>query len=441
MVLVIQRLNFGVRMNYIETFMRRLSILLIVSFFWGVTYFFIFRNNSNWDNTQAMISTIIQAQITCIAIILSVTLVIIQMMASTYTLRGINLLKTDTTIKEIIGLLGLLILFGLLLLRSLPTDPAVDYILITPFELRLNVESLIAFEIFWGVLTVFLMYLFVIRIVDLFQPEIMIKFLAREIDIKKVSAISNPYQSYFDVLFRAIKNQDTTTLEIGMSEAFTCFDDRMRHAEFRDVQNNSIKFHLELRKLTQRLFDEDFRDSNIILLHRISDSADAALIDRDDVIIPTDSINSTYIIGKKAVECQDDLIVPLCIETLGRIGRKSIQSSTDERYQQIAASCLKKIIQLRNNIHENDMELDGDVGKNIEKYIKYIGLYAYRNHLWVAEDAARSLAEYYRSLPSRNWRSGLYSTGFPIPFEDSAVIVDFIRSVIIAYDEFPENPS
>jgi len=384
---------------------------------------------SDAESIRTLISTILQAQIAGVGIILSVTLIVIQMMASTYTSRGINLFRTDINIKLITTIFVGSILYGLLLLSSISSSNEGN-IVITLFPLSIiSPEWLVFFELMCGGATIPLMYAFVMGLVDIFHPEHMFKYLAQKVDTENVSSIFNPFQSHFDILFHAIENHDTTTINYGITQTISCFDDKMKTSPFRTVERNSHKFYYEIKKLEKKLFDADFDDSIVTLLIRIQDSIKSALKDPNDTLSITTSVKVDAIctIAKEAIHHHNTFVLSFSIEILGEIGRISIEKNSDRIYQHIAESCLNKILKIGRDISESNFKTDCQIRDKIITYTKYIGLKAINDNLEMAEIAPKNLAEFFSLFPSDDWRQKLQIHCLPILLQDYYALEEFTK--------------
>ncbi|WP_440950852.1 DUF2254 family protein [Methanosphaerula subterraneus] len=395
------------------------------------------QGNFDADSIRTLISTIIQAQIAGVGIILSATFIVIQIMAQTYTSRGINLFRTDNKIKLLITIFVILILYGILLLSSISLGNKGN-VFIALFSLpEIYIQCLIFFELLSGSVTIPLMYAFVMGVVDILDPENASDYLTRKVDAKKVSPTYNPFQNHFNILHHAIGSHDTTTIGYAIDLAISDFDDKMKNEQFRTVEKNSYKFYNEIKKLGKRLLDADFDNNIAILLYRVQDSFESALKNPNETLFVTTDVklDTIYNIAKEAIHHKNLRVLSLSIEILGEIGRKSIENNSDKINQNIAESCLNKILQIGRDISDSDLIMNSETRNKIIKYMKFIGFPAINDHLEMAEIAPKNLAEFFFLFPSDSWRQELLIQSWPIPLLDDGALKEFTVSFVRHYRE------
>jgi hypothetical protein len=78
--------------------------------------------HSNPENARSMVSTLVQSEATVIAIIISVSLVAVQIAASYYGMRIIDLFKNDMNFLIVPIYFFIIIFYGLIVIKLIPNE-------------------------------------------------------------------------------------------------------------------------------------------------------------------------------------------------------------------------------------------------------------------------------------------------------------------------------
>jgi hypothetical protein len=182
-----------------------------------------------------MLSALVQSQAAIIAIIITLTLIAVQLTASAYSPRVINIFRKNPDMWVLLGLYGTSIFYGLIVLRLVKeveggfVSQGVSGFLghmpifIWPSDhISPSFEWLVSLALLLGIITFVALAPYIQNITDLLKPENIIKQLATDIttECKKYNSKEDPIQPIVDIIRGSIRKYDFETTRVGL-EALT----------------------------------------------------------------------------------------------------------------------------------------------------------------------------------------------------------------------------
>ncbi|MCK4269063.1 MAG: DUF2254 domain-containing protein [Methanogenium sp.] len=185
-------------------------------------------SETNIDNARYMLSALVQGQAAIISIVITLTLVAVQMSASAYSPRVIDVMKKNPDLWILLTIYAFLICYGLLVLKSLDVSflnihvgEDIIYsrnVSSTPAIFGLSSEVLVYSVYVGGVFSLFALFPYMKKIISLLNPETIIKSLVNEIDESNIRGGDvSPFQPVFDIIHTAIAKYDLTTTRAGLN--------------------------------------------------------------------------------------------------------------------------------------------------------------------------------------------------------------------------------
>lgn len=237
------------------------------------------------ENARYLLSALAQAQAAIIAIIVSLTLIAMQISAQTYSPRVIDVFKEYLGFWVLIAVYGISIFFDVFAIYSIPSNPFNQYF---DYSNILNLAILTAFTAFIA------LFLFISNTIDLLKPKVIIDKLGNKINVEIfLETINNKYSinkykysimlladsedqivPLIDIIKKAIRSDDATTARDGINKLESIL------LELLNCEGNKegvIKHFCEhLRRVSSVCFTENNEDIIIELsksLERIADEA------------------------------------------------------------------------------------------------------------------------------------------------------------------------
>jgi len=242
----------------------RILFIVIISYtiVWNGTniYFDTFEIDNN--SARYLLSALVQSQAAIIAIVVTMTLVAVQLTASAYSPRVIDIFKNDHVMWLLLVWYGLSMFFGLFVLEMTGSN----YSNPNPWCIAVSLESCVFLAYLMGILAFAGLFWHVGNVITLLKPENIIKKLSggitRESVLKFIrpeekqngnqteSAKNDPVQPIVDIIHGAVMKYDIATTRVGL-KAITEKAIEVIHSDYEGETAGHFCAHLErIGKLT-----------------------------------------------------------------------------------------------------------------------------------------------------------------------------------------------
>lgn len=226
-----------------------------------LTFMFIFPSNfffTSTNNIQSLIETIVQSQSAIIAIVITLSLVAVQLTASSYSPRVISIFKNSLSLWILIFSYLLTMTYGLIFLKF--------------FEVTSNNEIQLWVALFLSIFSFFALIPFLLDMLDLMKPSKIIDQLGNEInDYHVLYSIEkfdeDEIQPIVDIIHTALMKYDYGTLKSGL-KAIVKYNER--------IFTNTTTFDFEKRKLSECILEHLSRVGKLAV--NLNDDDAASLI-------------------------------------------------------------------------------------------------------------------------------------------------------------------
>lgn len=229
------------------------------------------------DSARSFISTSNQIQATILAIVVSLTLLAVEMTASKYSPRVIELFKRNAALWIFLFSYSLSIAIGSIFLTIIDSP---DF----PLSTTLSTLFLLAL----GIVLIFMLFPYVLSTLEFLNTERIVKRLAHLINTDTISPEVDPFQSIFDVIYGAIKINDFTTMSTGLICAeerlkeimanaprdrqddyvLSRFFDDIKRCGFLLIEKKENKYAFEIINRLKTINEWAFKEQNTLVLHR-----------------------------------------------------------------------------------------------------------------------------------------------------------------------------
>ena len=164
-----------------------------------------------------MLSALVQSQAAILAIVISLTLIAVQLTASTYSPRVISLFRDSYGWQALFVFYGISIFYGLLVLKMIKgaDDLSDDLSQIT--YLKISLEGHISTAYALGCLTFVMLIRYLQSVINFLNPASIIKRLAIKITKDKIlNSEEDPIQPIMDIVHGSIMKYDLETTRVGL---------------------------------------------------------------------------------------------------------------------------------------------------------------------------------------------------------------------------------
>lgn len=185
----------------------------LISFFVGFVFLLFDLFHTDPVSARYMLSALVQSQAAIIAIVVSLTLIAVQLTASAYSPRVIRVFRENPDMWILLLLYGFSIFYGLLVLKMIPGAEDSSQIAM----LNSSLEARITLVYALGISTFAILCLYVWNIMGLLTAENIINRLAKDITKDSLlNAKEDPIQPIMDIVHGSIMKYDIATTRVGL---------------------------------------------------------------------------------------------------------------------------------------------------------------------------------------------------------------------------------
>ncbi len=366
-------------------------LLLLVIFVGAILFakFNLFHTDA--DSARYMLSALVQSQAAIVAIVISLTLIAVQLTASAYSPRVVDIFKKNPDMWILLGCYGFSMFYGLFLLKLVEgaEGELVSQSAIWSLGwISISFESCVSLAYWLGAFMFVALFLYMINIIDLLRPENIIKRLAIEITKENVSKFiesveenekdrkkpveKDPILPIIVIIHGAVMKYDLETVRVGL-KAVT---DQMIEIIDSDSQKEIItcfcNHFRRVRILTVDKMDEEATGEVIKSLETFGRSTAKKNLGYATQKI-TRSIELTGVLAAKKGECFDASTWQ-AVESLKLVGKVVMEKG--EKFETVAAAIAQSLSNVAIAAAENKREWPTscavssleEIGKDAVKY-------------------------------------------------------------------------
>ena len=197
-------------------------LLLLVVLVGAVTFahFNLFHTDAN--SARYMLSALVQSQAAIVAIVITLTLIAVQLTASAYSPRVIDIFKKNPDMWILLGCYGVSIFYGLIVLKLVQGAEGEFVSQSAIWSLgwvSISLESYVSIAYWLGAFTFVVLIPYMWNIMHLLKPESIIYQLAITITKDKILNMEeDPIQPIMDIIHGSIMKYDLETTRVGLKE-------------------------------------------------------------------------------------------------------------------------------------------------------------------------------------------------------------------------------
>lgn len=336
---------------YLITFVVTILLIFIIDHY---TQFFNLEEISNSNSARYLLSSLIQSQAAILAIVITVTLIAVQLVSSSYSPRVIKIFKTNADFYILFFLYGLSIFFMSGILKIIPEE---DVIFLTQDTLHTKINTALVISFF----TFTMLVPYILNVLNILKPSTIIEELAKDITNENISKSAkidgnfkndaNPLIPILDVIRNSCIRHDFETTRKGLREIEQSGIDILKiDLSDSEVDSLVLLFVNELEsfaELTVNLGDDNSSKEIVKILQNINETLieinshqsitrvnvllkKIGIASTEKHIIKTsqEAIDSIYKIGKAVIN-DDPEIYDQSILHLGDLARNGIENKVE----------------------------------------------------------------------------------------------------------------
>jgi tellurite resistance protein len=199
-------------------------LLLLVIFVGAILFakFNLFHTDAN--SARYMLSALVQSQAAIVAIVITLTLIAVQLTASAYSPRVIDIFKKNPDMWILLGCYGVSIFYGFIVLKLIEgaeggvvSQSAIWSLELKEISIPISFESCVSLAYLLGVFTFVALFPYLRNIMNLVKSENIINRLTIEITRAKIlNPKEDPIQPIMDIIHGSIMKYDLETTRVGL---------------------------------------------------------------------------------------------------------------------------------------------------------------------------------------------------------------------------------
>lgn len=318
-------------------------LTLLVLVFLSLQFIFNYFNLSytDTDNARSLLSTMVESQAAIVAIVLSVSLVAIQLGAAQYSPRVIDIFKSDLNMWILLALYTVSILYDLIMLKTLNQELSDFYIFIS----------------YWLFASSFLaLFPYTVGVINILRPEAILERLSRDVPAS-LKETKDPFRPIVDIITSSFIKYDYATVRSGLEKTTQKVIEVINSYDVEKDENRRVRVGSYSKSL-KGLYREFSRNycTHVKQVGKIFAEKDESLT--------LETIQHLQIVGqtvtKKKLGAEGDFV-----EVLGSIGEISVEQGFIEAPERI-------------------MNIIADIGKSVP----------YEDYVWIDKDGRRIASDY-----------------------------------------------
>jgi len=388
------------------------SVLLLLVVSVGAilfTHFNLFHTEAN--SARYMLSALVQSQAAIVAIVITLTLIAVQLTASAYSPRVIDIFKNNPDMWLLLGFYGFSIFFGFIVLKLVvgAEGEAVSQSAILSLGfVSVSFEFCVSLAHWLGAFTFVALFPYMLNIIGLLKPENIIKRLAIDITKDKIlNTKEDPIQPIMDIIHVSIRKYDIETTRVGLRVVTERVTEIIDSNSEKGISERFCRHLGRVGGLAASKMDEESTTEVIENLELFGKSTAIKGLE----YATWQAAWSLGDVGRTAAEKGFEYATKQAAWSLGDVGRTAVEKGFENATQQVAESL-------------------GDVGKiAAEKELEDVTWEAARS-LWIVGEGTAEKGFEYATSKAENSLEGIGKATAEKGFEDvTSEAVEFIGDV------------
>jgi hypothetical protein len=287
------------------------------------THFNLFHTDVN--SARYMLSALVQSQAAIVAIVITLTLIAVQLTASAYSPRVIDIFKKNPDMWLLLGCYGFSIFYGFIVLKLVEGEFVSQSAIWSFGCVSISFESYVSLAYWLGAFTFVALFPYMLNIISLLKPESVIKRLAVEITKAKIlNSKEDPIQPIVDIIHGSIMKYDSETTRVGLKTATDQVIEIMKIMGTDDEIDISRHFCNHLKRVGRLAISKEDEGSTIEVIENFGNFAKSTAEKRLDgaTLEAADSLGE---VGRIAANKSLGIEAFRVAESLGEVGEAAAE--------------------------------------------------------------------------------------------------------------------
>jgi hypothetical protein len=287
------------------------------------THFNLFHTDVN--SARYMLSALVQSQAAIVAIVITLTLIAVQLTASAYSPRVIDIFKKNPDMWILLGCYGVSIFYGFIVLKLVEGEFVSQSAIWSLGCVSISFESYVSLAYWLGAFTFVALFPYMLNIISLLKPESVIKRLAVEITKAKIlNSKEDPIQPIVDIIHGSIMKYDSETTRVGLKTATDQVIEIMKIMGTDDEIDISRHFCNHLKRVGRLAISKEDEESTIAVIENFGNFAKSGAKKRLDGAT-REAADSLGEVGRTAAKKSLGFEASRAAESLGEVGEAAAE--------------------------------------------------------------------------------------------------------------------
>ncbi|MDF0591745.1 DUF2254 domain-containing protein [Methanotrichaceae archaeon Mx] len=284
------------------------------------------------ESSRYMLSLLVQSQVTILAIVVSLSLVAMQLASSSYSSRVVDLLKNSPDFWILLIIYIVSIIIGVSILKLIQTNEINNF----------NLENYISNTYRFGIVAILILIPYIWNVLELMRPSTIIYKLSQKITAKRVLSIqyigdnNDPIQPITDIIVKSLMRYDEGTVLIGLktlSSRITTILDGRSLSGHEEIFLSEVFYH-HISEIGFLAIQRNDQYASIQVIRNI-EQVGLVAIKNNFRIASIEAVYSIRKVGLKAVEKGFEDVAIQAEISLSIMGFESIKQGLDQTTVQI----------------------------------------------------------------------------------------------------------
>jgi peroxiredoxin len=289
------------------------------------------------DSARYMLSALVQSQAAIVAIVITLTLIAVQLTASAYSPRVIDIFKKNPDMWILLGCYGVSIFYGFIVLKlveGVEGENVSQSAIWSLGSVSISFESCVSLAYWLGAFTFVALFPYMLDVINLLKPESIIKRLAIKITKDKIlNPKEDPIQPIVDIIHGSIMKYDLETTRGGLK---TVTDQVLKIISRADEEKISKHFCNHLTRVSRLAISREDVESTVEVIENLKLFGRSTAEGFEDATLR--AAWSLGNVGKNAVEKGFDGVTVQAVESLEDVKSAAAEKGLEYATRQAALS-------------------------------------------------------------------------------------------------------
>jgi hypothetical protein len=286
-----------------------------------------FSHHTDVDSARVALSAIVTSEATIVALVITFSLVAVQLAASSYSTRVIDVFKKAPDTWIVIGTYFIVIIYGMIVLKMIER--------VNPVSNISNLEIFILLAYYLCIFAISSLIPYILNTLNLLKPSTVIKMLSERITKQRILLAlkekkideNDPIQPIIDIVRSSLMKYDYETVRDGLRAIGDSTNNILKNETFEEMEETKVSEHVfaHLTRVGRLAVSQEDDDSTLEVIINLCENGKTAVERGLHGAAAAQAIDSIRNIGKVAVKRELEISAVQAINSLKEIGKTVVE--------------------------------------------------------------------------------------------------------------------